>query len=459
MALTVGSLLIIALSLQTPERSNLYGEVWGDLEATGTIEERQSYDQFHISHLNVAPHGEDRDDISITITGVTGLVLHDLPEWNGSTVNTTIDVESGIVEVSIEEGHVACLIRDVDRVRSYSEFRGEAIPTGYFMDDPEYDIHTTISMSQASGRLYSEDNLELSDATITIDGRDYYVRKGAINMTGDVSLGFDITCEGSLSGTGYPDQRKTTEWVHIDGRLKIEDFREVTRDGQYGRYHQRLVVEGDDIIIRDHGGPYTWEHWYVNLEPWTIGITTDDSGGISSTNYTQALIGILLLWGLAFILITAILHRPEKVTDGAPSGTPSGVNQPIVEPATQYPMATEPRESTRTKVRSMAPLLGGVLCMANGLIVLSITISTDEYLFNEVCLMVGVVFPIIGFIGGAFAVMRKSFGIAVIGALATTVAPGFAVAGPVCMPLPWIGLIALGLIWYGRSEFTPMGGL
>jgi hypothetical protein len=458
LVLTVGSLLIVDLTVQTPERSSLRGEVWGVLEATGTIEERDTFGQFYVSHHNVAPHGEDLDDIKIILTGVTGLVLQDRPEWNGSQVNTTVDVVSGTVEVTIGEGHVAGLLWEVNSVRSYSEFRGEPIPSGNFLDDPEYEIHTTVSESHIRGTLHTDEDLDLSDAMIEIDGVEHYVRKGAINLTGSEPVSVEISCEGSMGGSGYPPRTYDGEWVHIDGRLEIEDFQEISADGTWGRRHGHLVMEGRDIVLTDHGGPSTWEHWGVNLEPWTIGISTDDPGGITSANYNQALVGIILLWGLATILAVAIRARRGDAVDALPGRGPMGPMAVAPEGGYQTPRWTAGEHLGWAHGRRMEAMMGGAICMLNGLLVATMTVSTGEYLQDDLCLFVGVVFPLIGFIGGAFAVMRRSFGMAVVGALATMVSPGFIIRGPICVPFPWIGLLALFLIWRGRHEFSPIRG-
>ncbi|UCC93297.1 MAG: hypothetical protein JSW25_01085 [Thermoplasmata archaeon] len=453
--LMMGTVVIFAISDYQPDDGWFYGEVWGDLEATGRITQEYEYDRLYVYHYNVPPQGQTRREMEVTVTGVEGILISNLPDWNGSWVNETVDVGSETVTIRIDEGHFTCHIRDVTMVYRYSEYRGQAFPNGGF-NDPDYEVFISTSDVEATGYFKPGDTFELSDATITIDGEDHYLRKASLNISGDGLLPIHVWSEAGLAGDRGPLPGKYDHPVRIDGRLVIEDFVEVNEQGSPVRSHERLVIDGDNIEIYDHGGPYTWEKWSFNLEPWTLEIRTDDLEGISSTNYTRPLIGSLLLWGLALILIVAIVSRPRPTPDTTARRPPEDPPIPISGQEVTYPVKVSEDGTTVSPGKVKAAFAAGVLCMANCLMALILTISSGGYLIDTLCLLVGVILPIIGIIGGAFAVMRKSFGFAVVGAVATMFSPGFTVMGPVCVPLPWIGLIALALIIHAREAFTPV---
>jgi len=455
LALTAGSLLVLTIFTHVPVDEQFRGEVWGDLEAHGTIERVDRYDQFDIFNHNVDPTREEPEEFTITLTGVTFMVLQNRAEFGGATTNTSVGSASGVVNVTIGQGHVACRVWDAEVLTRYSEYRGQAYEEGPF-SDPEYDIFTTVAAATVTGELRGDDVIDLSDAKIFVDDRRLYIRQGSINLSGDGPYGIRVFCKGGIDGQRYAGSTWNDDGVHIDGRLEIDDFREFSSGGGMGWHHEHIVVEGSDIRVKTLESPYTWEHWTVNLEPWTVEITTDDKDDISSSNYTQALVAILLMWILTFIIFLMLNYNFGEVTPRkvqASNAHPSG--GPPISPRPAVRVDANDAEITPSALRATAPVFAGIICLANCGLVLVLTMASSSYLSDEFCLLVGVFFPIIGMVGGTFAAMRRSFGMAVVGAMATMASPGIVIMGPVCVPVPWIGLVALVLLFLGRSQFRP----
>jgi hypothetical protein len=101
----------------------------------------------------------------------------------------------------------------------------------------------------------------------------------------------------------------------------------------------------------------------------------------------------------------------------------------------------------------MFPLVGGVLCIVSGALdlVFGIFIS-NALLFNGICAALVLVFSILAILGGLCAVLKRLFGMAIVGAI-------FAMLNPFTFGAGFImGLIALILIAIGKDNFVPMGG-
>ena len=101
----------------------------------------------------------------------------------------------------------------------------------------------------------------------------------------------------------------------------------------------------------------------------------------------------------------------------------------------------------------MFPLVGGVLCILSGALelVFGIFISNAP-IFNGICAALVLVFSILAILGGLCAVLKRLFGMAIVGAI-------FAMLNPFTFGAGFImGLIALILIAIGKDNFVPMGG-
>lgn len=453
LVLTAGSLLILTVFTHVPVDEQFQGEVWGDLEAHGTIERFDRYDQFDIYDHNVDPTREEPAEFTITITGVGFMVLQNRAEFEGPTTNTSVGSASGVVNVTIGQGHVACRVWDAEVLTRYSEYRGQAYDEGPF-SDPEYEIFTTVAEATVTGELRGDGIIDLSDAKVYVDGRRLYIRQGSINLSGEGPYGIRVFCEGGIDGQKYAGSTWNDDGVHIDGRLEIDDFRELSSGGGRGWHHERIVVEGGDIRLKTLESPYTWEHWYVNLEPWTVEITTEDKDDISSSNYTRALVLIFLMWSLTFIIFLMLKYNFGEITPRkVQAGSAHPIGGPLMSPQPAVRADAKDSETTPSVFRTTAPVFAGIICLANCGLVLVLTVTSSSYLNDEFCLVVGVFFPIIGMVGGTFAAMRKSFRMAVVGAIATMASPGVIILGPVCVPIPWVGLVALVLLFIGRSQF------
>ena len=102
------------------------------------------------------------------------------------------------------------------------------------------------------------------------------------------------------------------------------------------------------------------------------------------------------------------------------------------------------------------PIVGGAICIARGLLVLSGTWYAFSYYLDTYMILSFIVFPLLSVIGGTFAIMRRGYGLAIMGAIGAILGPGIIVAGPVALPVPWLGLVALILILLGKKEFQPL---
>ncbi len=152
LVLAVGSLIILTMFTHVPVDDRFRGEVWGDLEAHGTIEQVKRYREYYVNNHNVDPAREKPAEFTIDLSGVGVMVLHDRPEFDGPTVNTSVGSASGVVNVTIGQGHLACPVWDAEVLTIYSEYRGQAYDEGLF-SDPEYEIHTRVAEATVTGEL------------------------------------------------------------------------------------------------------------------------------------------------------------------------------------------------------------------------------------------------------------------------------------------------------------------
>ena len=123
-----------------------------------------------------------------------------------------------------------------------------------------------------------------------------------------------------------------------------------------------------------------------------------------------------------------------------------------------------------TKPRTSKPVIGGTLVILAGILALAMgvfyivvepsdlenlgysPVSEADLSLSEVvdilgtCGIIEIVIGLIAIVGGAFAIMRKRFGLAIAGAVVGMIGVGFLVGG-------LLGLVGLILIAISRSEF------
>jgi len=105
----------------------------------------------------------------------------------------------------------------------------------------------------------------------------------------------------------------------------------------------------------------------------------------------------------------------------------------------------------------MVPVAGGVLVIiagALGLLWTSIMWTGFEFIGigSWTCYVIEIIFSLIAIIGGFFAVARRMFPLAVMGAIFSMLTIGFIFIGPL------LGLIGLILIIIGKETFISQGG-
>ena len=100
------------------------------------------------------------------------------------------------------------------------------------------------------------------------------------------------------------------------------------------------------------------------------------------------------------------------------------------------------------------PLVGGVLCILSGALNLVFATFTSSILIEAgICATILVIFSIIAILGGLCAVLKRLFGMAIVGAI-------FAMLSPLTFGAGFImGLVALILLAIGKDNFVPMGGV
>jgi len=147
-------------------------------------------------------------------------------------------------------------------------------------------------------------------------------------------------------------------------------------------------------------------------------------------------------------------HDPGVGEDPRYRFSPPPQNYPAYPPpyAYQYPYPVAPRPTSPG-----IPITGGVLVLIAGtLSLLWTTIMWSGFpIFgfgSWTCFVLELVFAIIAIIGGIFAMARRMFGLAVLGAIFSMLTLGFLFISPL------LGLIGLILILIGKDAFIPSGG-
>jgi hypothetical protein len=105
----------------------------------------------------------------------------------------------------------------------------------------------------------------------------------------------------------------------------------------------------------------------------------------------------------------------------------------------------------------MVPIAGGAMVLiagALGLLWVSIMWSGFQMagIGTWTCYVIELVFSMIAIIGGIFAMARRMFGLAVLGAIFSILTLGFFFISPL------LGIIGLILILVGKDAFVPSGG-
>jgi len=456
-------LLVVNSRFSHEEELYLRGEVTGDLDTEGVITRaivaQNTSSLGHVYISNWDGPSKSACHILITLANLSNVTVFEADYSNDTRTCTTLEIPAGILDVGLEGGGFEGSLSNANITMVFSEFRGEAEGEHAFMNDPYYETISVISKVTGNATIPPNGEILLSYAHVRYNGTIVNVTMGGLIFPDNVTARVLLDCTGRLHGSGamLGDNK---DGVHLDGRVTIRDFHERDEHGDRGHYHELLTLRGDDIEIITLEQPYSWSHWYENLEPWTIEVRSRDAVSLSSINPTSILIECSVLW-IITILGAHIWKRQQRLrTDGTPSA--DGI-QFIIRPTTGIAEQTlkdvEIAVPRKDGLRAKAAIAGGALCIINGAIVLVLTSYYQSIEgFTTVCMIFGVINPLFSIIGGAFAILRYRYGLAVMGALFTMVSPGFAVAGPVCMPVPFVGIIALGLIIAGRKSFNAASG-
>ncbi|UCH89943.1 MAG: hypothetical protein JSV49_04670 [Thermoplasmata archaeon] len=136
-----------------------------------------------------------------------------------------------------------------------------------------------------------------------------------------------------------------------------------------------------------------------------------------------------------------------------PSGyPPSGYPPPGYPPGpSYYPPVPKKSESQLPLVAGIILIIGAFAAIGEGAVLLIFGAEMEAaYGFGELFLLCGIielVFGLIALVGGAFAVQRKMWALALTGAIFGLISIGFLFIGSIC------GLIALIMIAISKDDF------
>ncbi len=145
---------------------------------------------------------------------------------------------------------------------------------------------------------------------------------------------------------------------------------------------------------------------------------------------------------------------PRAYQDPRYRSAPPQATYPAYPPPYAYPY---PYPAPTRPPSTMTPVAGGVLVIiagALGLLWTSIMWTGLEFIGigSWTCYVIELVFSILAIIGGMFAMARRMFPLAVMGAIFSMLTLGFFFIGPL------LGLIGLILIIIGKETFIPQDG-
>jgi hypothetical protein len=278
------------------------------------------------------------------------------------------------------------------------------------------------------------------------------VGTGGALVSSDGWVGFSISGSGALYGGGYAGGIDRMYDVHIDGEVRIQDFTD--KSGDDSRVYDRVAVNGDNITIRTLEQPFVNSHWGHWLDPpWTIELRTDDPDGISISNPVREVVLLLADWVVTALVAIVIWFRPWAGTVKQAERVVEGYDSP--KPAPEVVLYEQPQPQRPGGVRAGRAVLGGVDMHPERHRMSSHSpgLGTPLGGLTCFCIVVCVVNPIIGLVGGAFAVLRYNYPMALLGAVFTMVSPGYIVVPWACIPFPFVGMLALALIMSGRRSF------
>lgn len=442
--------------MRPPGQATFQGEVYGDLDVDGTVVSRDTSNNSTV-HISNTDGGRRTGAIHATLTNVSEVVVYRYVsgDWDAPIVNTTYSVLSGTIQIEIGTGELAGGIFDANITYRISEFRGEGLGTVLGSDE---DYETTQVIARASGTavLHPSKSLYLIDATLRFDGRTVNVTCGGVILPADARVVLSLDASGELNG-GWGDCGHTMYDVQVDGEVRIRDFTEVA--GEEKSRYELLVVRGSGVTIRTLASPSTNSHWGTWLDPpWTIIVQTDDPDGVRISQPVSEGVTLVIVWVLTVLVLMVILLRKhtrmawERILKREFSYPgPSPENIPY---EWRMPYKLDP-------TRSGSAVMGGWVCILNSLACLALTgiWMVGNSRLDGLCVVLGVINPLIGMVGGTFAVMRYRYDLAVLGALFTMASPGFIPAAIICVPVPFAGILALSLIIRGRRSFRMLPSL
>ncbi len=456
--LLVSVIIIISVLLTTNlgrSGQDIYrGEVWGDLEIDGEIEQHGTVDQTYMSASTYSARGE-HGKMQMTVSNVHSVTIYTLPEQGGTRTYRSYEVKGGSFTVETIGGSIEAVLTNASITYRYTELSGHADSNGIW-NDPDYEVVETLAGFKGSADLPPIQEVDISKSWVDLGDERIEVLFGGFSVSGSTKEDVTFEFEGHWSGRFEPRVVTYKTPYSLDGTVSISDFRELDDNGDRGRYHERFQVSGNDIVITTLEYPSTWSHWQDNLEPWTIEITVGDTSSVRSYSPIRATILVLVFLGAVFVIVNLRKSRFPSRPQTAPEGLVGDKTTVFTERTRSYRTPVVIPHENETPQREWMPIVGGAICIARGLLLLIGSRQAFSYYMDTYMILTFIVFPLLSVIGGTFAVMRRGYGLAIMGAIGAILGPGIIVAGPVALPVPWLGLVALILIMLGKKEFQPL---
>ena len=437
--------------LESPGQTTFRGEVYGDLSTTGRVTSRDvsANSSIYLSNEEYPGSPGRTGHLHLRVSNVTDFTTFTQEDWDAPRYCQTHKSISGQIEIEIGTGGVYGYGLGTDITYNISEFHGTA--EGSVLGQVS-DYQTVQSISGVSGtaRIPPGGELGFTDARLTFDGTVVHIDSGGIIPSGDGWADLSMDGYGRLDG-GWSSEGQVMYDVQVDGKVRIWNLDEKVGDGHSLR--ELVTVRGEDIVIVTLAQPSTNSHWGTWLEPpWTIEVSTDDPGGVRMSKPVTASVEAIVIW-IVTVLVIYVGWSVRRSRDARGDGHPA---IPAREGgASQVPSMTGPPGPSRARGRSGSAVTGGVICILNSIACFALVMlyTRSGSVIDGLCIVVGVINPLIGLIGGTFAVLKQNYRLAMLGAVFTMASPGVIVAGPVCIPIPWAGVLALVLIFAGRKAF------
>jgi hypothetical protein len=278
------------------ENNPLYGQIWGELSAEGSITAHDS-----LNNRDFGIYGYDSHDsrFQMTISNISSVTVRERKD--GGEFQKNYDLLNGSFIIEMQRGSLFCTFSSGYFNYELIEFYGTP------QEASRYVIFTQFASMDGEAKILHSDYEEY-------DIRTYWYVTARVNgeelnlSMGDFILPENEIADVSISGYGIygfdllPD-------IHVNGSVSINDFTETTRKGTKVRAYENLYFEGIKIIIASIEMPELWEGNVDSHSPWVVEINFDDSGqtNVNYENDIRYIIVYIIIIGVYLIYLYSIL--------------------------------------------------------------------------------------------------------------------------------------------------------